>query len=893
MATSKIRVYQTEITPDRNARVDNIDDYLNSLTPVYSNDNFQYQRINLDMAVKIPVSQSNVGQGNFNYAVIEQDDRRYYFFVLGATWKSVNCIELTLSIDSINTYWNELSWNPKTTIQRQHQDRWYKSTNISSLVKNIDKYNEGLNPTLNEFKSKTKITYPNEAKEHKWYLIYKTRDGITVDNTTNPVSAMLLADKELPIEPAIENKPLTVNVLDYWNTNNWKDTSYIFITDSGLVDAVLTSVTYSGAPAIQLGSYNKSNNDYLRVVRIEVVANAMYINAYWYTGDSYPYSYNRSTQLWTGTVGTANQQVTFTNIDKLHVSNKSDFYKNLHSLNIIDSLSGKTINAGVIPGKSTIPFSELDRSNSTFMRILELPYPPCDIIQMGSYFPVPDGWSYNVGFHAYEAPLEDQNFTSNLASINIDAQLTDKLFAPIADDEWLGPSMETKLSSSEFNNLSLVYDANTLNIPLERFERNNITSTNKWIQLQFQVSNAMSSNMLFKWSLLNNSKYSFRSQKLYDTTMISTRNIEKPIYSSGYVDYLRNGFNYDNETTKRQVRNQSINAVVSGTQAGASILGSGFGLVPQLAGIGRALRSVASLKELIGEGPGALNYKEVTQEFIKKQGVNIGTTASIAAGVIGQGISAINSAINSVISIDSTKRQFAQTLQNNQVATAGLSSTADTDLLNSYADGNKLYLYNYGISNYDANNIAKVFYYCGYSHPVQEIPNTTSRLWFNFIQCNAVFNDEQTCVYTNYLNDIKTRLAVGVTVYHAVAGNYDWNQIKENYETWIPDWTDAVDVKLESNLVTWTKDSRNQYNDDGINIYYELEITKDDDTTVTVSTQDLTNARKYTISPTVGPIKSVKIRKINDNFQMIGSWTEARMVSVNEPGIETNPYYGG
>jgi len=84
MATSKIRVYQTEITPDRNAKVDNIDDYLNSLTPAYSNDNFQYQRIGLDMVVKIPVSQSNVGQGNFNYVVIEQDGRRYYFFVLGA-----------------------------------------------------------------------------------------------------------------------------------------------------------------------------------------------------------------------------------------------------------------------------------------------------------------------------------------------------------------------------------------------------------------------------------------------------------------------------------------------------------------------------------------------------------------------------------------------------------------------------------------------------------------------------------------------------------------------------------------------------------------------------------------------------------------------------------------
>lgn len=891
MATSKIRVYQTEITPDRNAKVDNIDDYLNSLTPAYSNDNFQYQRIGLDMVVKIPVSQSNVGQGNFNYVVIEQDGRRYYFFVLGANWRSVNCIELVLSIDSINTYWDDLNWNPKTTIQRQHQDRWYKSTNISSLVKRIDKYNEGLNPTLNEFKSKTKINYPNEAQEHKWYLIYKTRDGITVDNTTNPVSAMLLADKELLIEPAINNKLLVKPIQQYWADNNWTSTSYVFITDSGLVNASIKIESQ----VIQLDQYNASNNDFLRVMRIELDGyGQLVIKGYWYTGDSYPYAYNRETTLYRDPT-TPSYNITFTNIDKLHVSNKSDFYKNLHSLNVIDSLGGKTIDSGVIPTKYTIPFSELDRSNSTFMRILELPYPPCDIIQIASYFPVPDGWNYNPGFHAYEAPLEDQNFTSNLASINIDAQLTNKIVAPIADDEWLGSDMETKLASSEFNNLSLVYDANTLNIPLERFEPHNVTSTNKWIQLQFQVSNAMSSNMLFKWSLMNDAKYSFRSQKLYDTTMISTRNIEKPIYSSGYVDYLRNGFNYDNETTKRQVRNQTINAVVSGTQAGVNIISpiadmisagnatkaSMHAISGLSASVNKALDHPSSLSDyaitILG---GNLDKLENAYDILHQQRHSqLSQGRSIAAGVIGQGISAVNSAINSAISIDSTKRQFAQTLQNNQVATAGLSSTADTDLLNSYADGNKLYLYNYSISSYDANNIAKVFYYCGYSHPVQEIPNTTSRLWFNFIQCNAVFNDEQTSVYTNYLNDIKTRLAAGVTVYHAVAGDYDWNQIKENYETWIPDWNDIVSATVNNNndhLITWTKDSRNQYNDDGVNIYYEIQIIRDDDTAIVFNTEGQTNARQFTVPQDI-MIKAVQIRKRNNNFHMIGSWTEAKI----------------
>ena len=44
MAISKIKIYRTNITPERNALVENIETYLYGLTPTYSNDNFQYQK---------------------------------------------------------------------------------------------------------------------------------------------------------------------------------------------------------------------------------------------------------------------------------------------------------------------------------------------------------------------------------------------------------------------------------------------------------------------------------------------------------------------------------------------------------------------------------------------------------------------------------------------------------------------------------------------------------------------------------------------------------------------------------------------------------------------------------------------------------------------------------
>lgn len=51
-------------------------------------------------------------------------------------------------MDTINTWWDDLKWNGKTTISRQHMDRWLGKD--GSLLRNrIDRYSEGFNPTLN------------------------------------------------------------------------------------------------------------------------------------------------------------------------------------------------------------------------------------------------------------------------------------------------------------------------------------------------------------------------------------------------------------------------------------------------------------------------------------------------------------------------------------------------------------------------------------------------------------------------------------------------------------------------------------------------------------------------------------------------------------------------
>lgn len=147
MANSILMLFNTEITPDRNCKIDKIENYLGSCEKLDIGE-FQYQKIGLSMTIKIKADQSLVANKQYNYARIEQDGRPYYFFINSADWVARKTVALNLVMDTINTWWDDLKWNGKTTISRQHMDRWL-GMDGSSLRNRIDHYSEGFNPTLN------------------------------------------------------------------------------------------------------------------------------------------------------------------------------------------------------------------------------------------------------------------------------------------------------------------------------------------------------------------------------------------------------------------------------------------------------------------------------------------------------------------------------------------------------------------------------------------------------------------------------------------------------------------------------------------------------------------------------------------------------------------------
>ena len=115
---------------------------------------------------------------------------------MNTDWKSANTVELKLSIDSINTFRNDLTWSDKTSIQREHEDRFYKQEGTNVLIRRIDPESEKINAEKVLMDS---FPVYQENKNFDWYLIYKTRDDLSPSNPNNPIYCYCIASQPLVI----------------------------------------------------------------------------------------------------------------------------------------------------------------------------------------------------------------------------------------------------------------------------------------------------------------------------------------------------------------------------------------------------------------------------------------------------------------------------------------------------------------------------------------------------------------------------------------------------------------------------------------------------------------------------------------------------------------------
>ena len=715
MATTTLTLYQTDITPERNARVDQLTDYLSSITTKTIINDFQYIKCDLEISIKINMPQTNCPTFPYNYLQVKRNDeafsgkQNYYYFILNSKWISTQTIELQLAMDTVNTFWTDLKWTDKTNITRQHKDRFKRPSSIPAsgnayFKRYVDEYDEGFAPTKYPILD-TKLV---ASLNYDWYLIYKNKN---VSTTTVPIDCFCCASQNVNVNLPVDQNG--INLDDYGaNTSFYataQDNTNFTFTINGTTYTIGKNQTYKAI------SINKIRTNYTEVFLTK-------------TSDS--------TKIGEFTGGlllnNLSAQVLFYKIEGSRYTNTNTTYNDLLSYLY---LNNNKVSFYLGSGTGTLnSFDTIDRSDTQIVKIIKMPYAPFELTLTSGKIELPDGWKYETGLLKLESL--DTEFITTVTDRTLSGVFLQKI--PVDQlknyqNQTHSQKMESKLYNSNFFTLKYMYDNFEKEILCERVQPSSLNVAKQdspTLNIQFKQSNNISSNSLFDIAMKYNASYGV--PYVYGRYLNVNRQNEVALYNSDYLNYIRNGYNYDKKAKSRQTA--------------ASWLGVGLGAAGT---IGSAFAGT------------------------------IGAVAAISLAT--STISSISGAINQTISAEDSLKQKLQQAQNSP---ASVSNTEDLNLL-SYYNENRLHEIRESCSDSIKNSLYTLFRLTGYACNEYRVPTFDSRVWYNFLQCNAVFNEKDWKYGQNILNDIKERLKVGITIYHTHNNKYDFEQKLENYESWM------------------------------------------------------------------------------------------------------------
>lgn len=703
MATSTVILYQTSITPEKNCVVEQLSSYLAGCSSLTFN-NFQYVKIEYDVTIKVNINQQYDKDFDYNYAKITNSSQAkdYYYFILGTRWISQNTIELSLSLDSLNSYWSDLHFTDKTHITRQHKDRFTKKT-TNYLLRNVDRFEEGI--------TGTKFFVNGESlrvlgADYDWYLIYKNKQDATV-NTSVPIDCFCCASQQINLNLTVDNTGIQ------FSNYNVGDSIYVFAKDNapftttikGTSYTISASGQYKGIAFIKQANRNIAHvlEDNTSTIIVDIGNSAL-----------------------TDVNATLKVKVCTNFIPEPDSNSQYTYYS------VLGQVEARDYTEITIGPNSAVLLSinSVNRSDTKLIKIIKMPYAPFDVNKNSAgKMNIPTGWTYSGGY------LKLNNLNTEFLSYVKDSIELDELqlayrSSDLAANKSHDIKYESKLYNSNFYSVKYAYDSFEKEVLLERFTTRTDYPGNT---IKFKQSNNISSNSLFEIQPINGS---YDEPTLYGRFLNVNRQQEVALYSSDYINYIRSGYNYDQKAKNRQLL--------------TNILGTGISLAGSAAGFG------------------------VTA-------ITGGVSAAAGVSLAQSAVSSLVSTINSAISAEDAINQKLEATKNNP---ASISSTEDLNLL-SYYNGNRLIKYTESVSDPVKNSIYNLFRLTGYSCDDYQIPNTASRLYYNFIQCDPDIDMSYWTGSKQFIDDIKARCKAGVTVFHRVNNSYDFEQEMENFETWL------------------------------------------------------------------------------------------------------------
>ena len=516
----KLRLYQVDFEPSDNFYIEDIESYLKTLPNTAKREewnNLNYLKLGMNLTIRLPLNQVHQIENTCNYAIIEQDNNTYYYFVVNARWVAKRTVELVLTLDTVQTFFPKLKWSDKTQIIRETQDRLVK-LNTNYYLRKIDKYNEGFNPAKVQKVNETPI---NSAIGGKWYLVYMSNPATTQDKTGNPMFMGLLGTTSYKIYNAVDNgNPYSLAL----------ESSKIYYMSEPY--ALIQVARPGGILEYTLGDVIDGNK-ISRAFRISRSGTSWYIYKLYYTGDTYPYSYSEEK---TATV-LETTNITIARLRNLHVVEDTDYNKGITNIDKIDSLPSITVNAGTLPAVKTTPYRDFDNSNSRLSKIIELPYAPVSITKNADGTYNFDGCTFNYGYNIMQVNTDRLS-----TSVKEDTRLQDLLYItitnPTATDK-PNINLESKLYSSEFYDYAYYYDTDKQPIRLEDITTNMLNCS---INIHYNTTTTMNSDKQFYFAMHN---ATYNEMQPYELYLNCARSTEKMILNDNYAEYIKNGYNYD------------------------------------------------------------------------------------------------------------------------------------------------------------------------------------------------------------------------------------------------------------------------------------------------------------------------------------------------------------
>lgn len=377
--------------------------------------------------------------------------------------------------------------------------------------------------------------------------------------------------------------------------------------------------------------------------------------------------------------------------------------------------------------------TSIDKTLSDNIKIINLPYSPSNFVLESNKVNMDTIWTYDATYSFFRLADLNSKFENNIET-DLESILKDfesGLYLSdieVSDGRWIE---DPKLLHSDFYYKKFVYDSFGRIFPLEKIDyyESCLSSENyQNLSFTFITSRNIVSKFLFKFDLV----YKYATED-YPNILPVERNNEEVLYNSSYINYIRNGYNYDIKAKKR-------NEVVSGATIGISALGT---ILSAAAG-----------------GPFG------------------------AAAAVGFGVSLLTSLVNYAKTEAQNEENIARKIQEANRQANSVVNADDYDLLEAYS--NKAKICKYEVSPMLKGILDDIFYYFGYKVDEMKIPSTNTRYWFNFVACELEYTGLDKNISESARQNLIGKYREGATFLHmrkiSAVDTWDFEQVKENWE---------------------------------------------------------------------------------------------------------------